>query len=266
MLMEALPNIPTWEPPAGIEPDDLPDMHDLPCNKGPEEPGVPDQFHILQPRLLDDTFKPSGKFFAATDMNLYFDPEVPTRYKRPDWLAAIGAEPLPHGEMRKSYVMWKEKIPPYIVIELLSFGSDVEDLGVKRSTKRQISKWDVYKDYLKVPHYIAFDFEDTTITGNFKLKDGKFVHEPCMDGPWVRIPFPEIGLELRSWVGRYNGVQSAWLRFYDAKGNIILTPEEEAEQQRAAHREECRKNQLLTNENQRLRDLLRSAGIDPGKD
>ncbi|RCJ18307.1 hypothetical protein A6770_06975 [Nostoc minutum NIES-26] len=37
--------------------DVLPTMYDLP-SEDPEEPGLPDQFHILQPRLLDETFCP----------------------------------------------------------------------------------------------------------------------------------------------------------------------------------------------------------------
>ena len=37
--------------------DVLPTMYDLP-SEDPEEPGLPDQFHLLQPRLLDETFRP----------------------------------------------------------------------------------------------------------------------------------------------------------------------------------------------------------------
>ncbi|MBV6624181.1 MAG: hypothetical protein KI793_14785 [Rivularia sp. (in: Bacteria)] len=33
----------------------LPTMYDLP-SEDLEEPGLPDQFHIWQPRLLEDTF------------------------------------------------------------------------------------------------------------------------------------------------------------------------------------------------------------------
>jgi hypothetical protein len=32
-------------------------MYDLPSEDS-EEPGVPDQFHLWQPRLLDETFRP----------------------------------------------------------------------------------------------------------------------------------------------------------------------------------------------------------------
>jgi hypothetical protein len=44
----------------------LPTMYDL-KSEDPEEKGLPDQFHLLQPRLLDETFNsppyPSNKIF-----------------------------------------------------------------------------------------------------------------------------------------------------------------------------------------------------------
>ena len=35
----------------------LPTMYDL-KSEDPQEPGLPDVFHIYQPRLLEDTFRP----------------------------------------------------------------------------------------------------------------------------------------------------------------------------------------------------------------
>lgn len=50
--------------------DVLPTMYGLP-SEDPEEPGLLDQFHILQPRLLDETFcppnYPSDRIFVASD-------------------------------------------------------------------------------------------------------------------------------------------------------------------------------------------------------
>ena len=61
----------------------LPTMYDL-KSEDPEEKGLPDQFHLLQPRLLDETFNsstyPSHKIFTASDMNLYYDPHHPIAY------------------------------------------------------------------------------------------------------------------------------------------------------------------------------------------
>jgi hypothetical protein len=40
-----------------------------------EEPGLPDQFHVCQPHLLEDTFIPPGysrnETFVASDLNAF---------------------------------------------------------------------------------------------------------------------------------------------------------------------------------------------------
>jgi hypothetical protein len=44
-------------------------MYDLP-REDPEEPGLPDQFHLLEPQLLAETFRPpiypSDQIFTAS--------------------------------------------------------------------------------------------------------------------------------------------------------------------------------------------------------
>ncbi|MCY7272615.1 MAG: Uma2 family endonuclease, partial [Phormidesmis sp. CAN_BIN44] len=68
--------------------DYLPTMYDLP-SENPEEPGLPDEFHLLQPRLLEETFLPpdylSEDVFMGSDLNLYYDVRHTGWYKRPDW-------------------------------------------------------------------------------------------------------------------------------------------------------------------------------------
>jgi Uma2 family endonuclease len=101
----------------------LPTMYDLP-SEDPEEPGLPDQFHLWQPRLLDETFRPpthpDDQIFVATGLNLYYDLHHPQWYKRPDWFAAVGVSRLYEGrEPRLSYVIWQEGVDPFIVVELL---------------------------------------------------------------------------------------------------------------------------------------------------
>jgi len=58
----------------------LPTMYDLP-SEDPEEPGLPDEFHLLQPELLRLTFcpptYPSNRVFAASGLNLYYDSTHP---------------------------------------------------------------------------------------------------------------------------------------------------------------------------------------------
>lgn len=75
----------------------LPTMYDLP-SEDPEEPGLPDEFHLLQPQLLRETFVPpdypTEQVFVAADMNLYYQVTQPYWYKRPDWFAVLGISRL----------------------------------------------------------------------------------------------------------------------------------------------------------------------------
>ena len=71
----------------------LPTMYDLP-SEDPEEPGLPDEFHDIQPQLLTLTCR-SGcyapqQMFTGTDLNLYYDVRHPLWHKRPDWFVAAG--------------------------------------------------------------------------------------------------------------------------------------------------------------------------------
>ena len=125
-------HIPQTDPPRSPR-ETLPTMYDLP-SENPEEPGLPDVFHDLQPELLSQTCQsphyPGDRMFTGTDMNLYYDSKHPLWYKRPDWFLAAG---VPHlyddTDMRLSYVVWQEGVDPLVVVELLSPGTEEDDLG-----------------------------------------------------------------------------------------------------------------------------------------
>lgn len=111
----------------------LPTMYDLP-SESPEEPGLPDEFHDLQPQLLSATLRLRNygktEVFTGTDLNLYYDVHHTQWYKRPDWFLVLGVPRLYEGtDLRSSYVIWQEGIAPFVVVELLSPGTETEDLG-----------------------------------------------------------------------------------------------------------------------------------------
>lgn len=110
--------IPQSDPPLSPR-QTLPTMYDLP-SEDPEEPGLPDQFHLLQPRLLDATFRPpnysNDEILVASDLNLYYDVRHFNWYKCPDWFAVVGVSRLYEGQdLRMSYVMWQELVSPFVV-------------------------------------------------------------------------------------------------------------------------------------------------------
>lgn len=66
----------------------------------------------------------------------------------------------------------------------------------------------------------------------------------------------ELGLGL--WQGKYKGQERLWLRWYDAQGNWVPTPEERAEQEHQRAEQEHQRAE-------RLAELLRQLGYDPNQ-
>lgn len=214
----------------------LPTMYDLP-SEDPEEPGLPDEFHILQPTLLRHSFRPpdypKNQIFVATDLNLYYDERNKLWHKRPDWFAVLGVNRMyEDNDLRLSYVMWYEKVSPFIVVELLSPGTEDEDLGTKlRDVEQPPGKWEVYERILKIPYYAVFDRYNYQFQ-MFELKDGRYIKATIPDN---RFWIPELKLGLGVWEGSYEEVEKSWLRWYDSTGNWVLISDEmvDAERQRA---------------------------------
>ena len=211
----------------------LPTMYDLP-SEHPEDSGLPDLFHLWQSRSLEYTFKPSNypsdRVFVASDLNLYFDVRHTQWYKRPDWFGVVGIDRLyQQQELRKSYVIWQEEVSPFVVVELLSPGTENEDLGISvRGRGQPPTKWQVYEQILRVPYYIVYD-GTTNILRAFVLAGDRY-QELILTEP--RVWMPEIELGLGIWQGNFEGLERLWLRWYDADGNWIPTPAEREEQQR----------------------------------
>ncbi|NEP13264.1 MAG: Uma2 family endonuclease [Symploca sp. SIO2C1] len=249
----------------------LPTMYDLP-SEDPEEPGLPDEFHDFQPDLLKKTCLspsyPQQDYFTASDLNLYYDSKHPLWYKRPDWFVVLGARRSTNQqELRLSYVIWQERVSPFLVVELASPGTENEDLGkTERKEEARPTKWEVYEQILQIPYYVIYDRYKNQFRC-FVLQSGKYEALELSEG---RLWLEELGLGLGLWQGSYEGVEGLWLRFYNKLGEWIPTPDERAnhEQQRANHeqqranREQQRANRAES-DLQKLRAKLQQLNIDP---
>lgn len=243
------PPLPPWET--------LPTMYDLPSDN-PEEPGLPDDFHFLQPLLLFLTFLPTNwnpeLVYSAADLNLYYDLHHPQWYKRPDWFGVVGVNKLYRGEdLRLSYVTWQEPANPFVVVELLSPGTEAEDLGETRSQPNQPpTKWEVYERILRIPYYVIFSRYTNELQG-FHLVGGHYEALTLSDG---RLAMPELGLSLGVWEGEFQSIERLWLRWFTLAGELIPVPQEEAAEAKQEAAEANRRADLLA---QRLREL----GVNP---
>ncbi len=289
----------------------LPTMYDLP-SEDPEELGLPDLFHDIQPHLLSRTLRLEPQhgedWLTASDLNLYYDPAHTLWHKRPDWVLVLGVPFLykgpgwatqginPEGDGRQSYVMWHEKVPPTIVVELLSEGTDGEDLGPFKPAPKRIRtpkplsakakakakpprKFEVYEQILKIPHYIVYD-ASTKVLLYFRLINGRYSLQtiaPQHPQLWI----PELNLGLGLWTGTFDRMDQTWLRWCDQQGNWIQTDTEaakveaeaakveaevakvEADRQRAAKEQAELAQASATQQLQQVAQSLLDRGISP---
>ncbi|GAB1545052.1 Uma2 family endonuclease [Scytonema sp. NUACC21] len=279
------PPLPAWQT--------LPTMYDL-KSEDPEEPGLPDEFHYLQPQLLSRSLRLNNytteQFFTGTDLNLYYDVAHPLWHKRPDWFLVVGVPRLyAEQDLRRSYVVWQEQRNPFVVVELLSPGTEKEDLGIYAESEpdtalplqpqanQELSspesqnalvtkdtpptKWEVYEQRLRVPYYIVFS-RYTNRVRFFKLVGGQY-QEQAVDFENPRIWIPELEIGLGLWQGEFAGIPRLWLRWYDAQLNWIPTDTEQAleqvEQERVrAEQERVRAEQAVEQLRQVARNLLQT--------
>ncbi len=273
---------------------------------------MPDEFHGLQPALLSLTFRPANyapnQIFCTGDMNLYYDVRHPLWYKRPDWFGVVGVSRFYESvDMRLSYVTWQEGVNPFVIVELLSPGTEKEDLNevseivpsaaeavenngqtIEESidenaatngqltqesrSEKPLRKWEVYEQALRIPYYVVFS-RYTNRMRAFKLEGG---HHQELEIPENRVWMEEINSGLGLWFGEYFGVTRLWLRWYDAQGNWIPTPEEQAlevallesaraEQERERAEQERERAENAESQLQALIQRLRESDIDPDR-
>jgi Uma2 family endonuclease len=207
----------------------LPTMYDLP-SEDPEEFGLPDEFHDFQPKLLRETcqpqLEPAAEIFIGADLNLYYEGRHPQWYKRPDWFLVLGVNAAERQEdLRRSYVIWQESVSPFLVVELLSPGTEDEDLGRKIRGLNVVelgkppAKWEVYERILRVPFYIVFDRYENQLRV-FTLVSGRYQQLDLLE---PRFWFEDLEIGIAVWQGAYQGVEGKWLRWYDRAGEWIPT-------------------------------------------
>ena len=248
----------------------MPTMYDLPSELVGES-GLPDEFHCMQADLLSETCQPVDypleEILLASDLNLYYDPRHTQWYKRPDWYMVLGVpRATQQQELRLSYLMWQEGVAPFLAVELLSPGTESEDLGRRlREINQPPTKWEVYERILRIPYYIVYDRYENNLRA-FGLVNASY---KAIALPENRLWLDAIGIGLGLWQGVYQQTSGLWLRWYNQSGWLPTLAEKiEAESQRVeAERQRTEfERQRAESERQRADKLaayLRSQGIDP---
>lgn len=241
----------------------LPTMYDLPSEQV-GEPGLPDEFHDLQPQLLSRSLTLTDytrdEWFTGAALNLYYNNQHPSWYKRPDWFLAVGVPHLYGGyDMRRSYVTWQEPQAPHMVIEFLSPGTQAEDLGrfypsqkaeeetaiavepngtaplPEPEAERPPNKLTVYERYLRVPHYLVYNRRNRELR-YFQLTGSRYQEQELSESaPQLWLADLQVGLGI--WEGKFEGMPGHWLRWCDRNGNWLLTDTELERQAKETERQ-----------------------------
>ena len=226
-----------------------------------------------------DQLHPDEQYAIGQDCGIYWRlTEPPERgAEAPDWFYVPNVPPLLNGIVRRSYVLWREFIPPLIIIEFVSGdGSEERDrtpLYRSQPDSQKPGKFWVYERIIRPAFYAIYEVKKASVEV-YHLVENRY--ELVAANQRNHYPIPQMGVELGIWQGRYGNMELPWLRWWDREGNLLLTGEERAEiqQQRAEQerqraeqerqRAELAEQQLEQQRRraERLAELLRSQGIN----
>ncbi|MBD0264949.1 MAG: Uma2 family endonuclease, partial [Tolypothrix sp. Co-bin9] len=154
-------------------------------------------------------------------------------FRGPDFFVVLGTE----RKTRKSWVVWEEYGKyPNVIVEILSESTANTDKDLKKK---------IYQDTFRTPDYFWFDPYTLEFAG-FHLVDGEY--QPLRPNPLGWLWSQQLGL--------YLGVYEGKLRFFTSEGQLVTTPEEEAQSER-------QQKELAEQKADRLAAKLRELNIDP---
>ncbi|MEG4998370.1 Uma2 family endonuclease [Microcoleus sp. B4-D4] len=179
---------------------------------------------------------PDGQYAIGQDCGIYWrETEPPEKgAEAPDWFYVPNVPPNIDGQIRRSYVLWREHIAPLIALEFASGNGDEERnrTPLSRTDEGVLTKpgkfW-VYEQVMRIPYY-----------GIYEINSGQLEVYRLIDGYYQLLelnerghfPIAPLGVELGLWQGSYQNQTMLWLRWWDEEGNLLLIGDERAELER----------------------------------
>lgn len=239
-----------YRPPVqeGVEiPPQLPSHLELPDENGK----IVENFREApQGQLLDDgiwpileRIHPDRHFAVGHDCGIYWRLANPLERGAicPDWCYIAGVPPDLDGHYRRSYVLWKEHVPPTVMIE---FASD--DGSKERDQTEREGKFWIYENAVQGQFYAIFVVETGELEV-YRLDEKKYRRlQPDDKSHYLIEP---LGAKLGVWHGFYRSETAPWLRWYDVDGKLLPTAEERAEE--------------VSRRAEQFAAKLRELGVDP---
>ncbi|NEP02433.1 MAG: Uma2 family endonuclease [Symploca sp. SIO2E9] len=210
-------------------------------------------------------------FLAAANVGIY-----PTASKPPivpDVFLSLDVE-VPENwweKQHRCYLVWNFGKPPEIVIEIVS-----NQIG--NELREKLNRY----EQMRVSYYIVYDpnqqlGEQPLLI--YELRGRRYIK---LQEQWLE----QVGLGLTLWQGKFEERRDIWLRWCDQEGALLLTGDEQAEQERQRAEQERQRaeqerqraeqeRQRAEQERQRaeqerqqrerLEEFLRSQGINPNQ-
>lgn len=217
---------------------------------------------------------PDGQYAIGQDCGIYWrETEPPEKgAEAPDWFYVPRVPARVDGQIRRSYVLWREFITPTIVLEFASGnGSEERDTTplsrkAEGETTRPGKFW-VYEQVMRIPYYGIYQIYNGTLEV-YHLVDTTYERMTPNDRGHYYIPPMQV--ELGLWRGSYSShSDELWLRWWDEEGNLLLTEHEEAEVQREraniaeqqAQQEQQKRSQLAERLKSLSQEQLQVLGI-----
>jgi Uma2 family endonuclease len=213
---------------------------------------------------LLDRLHPDGHYAIGQDCGIYWRLTDPPERgaEAPDWFYVPNVPPLLNGERRRSYVLWKEIIAPLIAIEFVS-GDGLEERDQTSpfaGDESKAGKFWVYEQAIRVPFYAIYEVERASVEV-YELVGNRY--QICSPNDRGHYPIAPLGVELGIWQGEYLNQVLPWLRWWDRDGNLLLSGEERAEQEKQRAEQEKQRAEQEKQRAERLAAKLRELGVDP---
>ena len=179
---------------------------------------------------------PDGQYAIGQDCGIYWRETEPAEQgaEAPDWFYVPNVPPNIDGQIRRSYVLWREHIAPLIALEFASGNGDEErDLTPLSRTDEGVvtkpGKFWVYERVMRIPYY-----------GIYQVNNGRLEVYRLIDGYYQLLelnqrghfPIAPLGVELGLWQGSYQNQTMLWLRWWDEAGNLLSIGDERAQLER----------------------------------
>ncbi|NET55304.1 MAG: Uma2 family endonuclease [Symploca sp. SIO2E6] len=186
---------------------------------------------------------PDGQYCIGQDCGIYWRETDPPEKgaEAPDWFYVPDVPPRLDGDIRRSYVLWREYITPIIALEFASGDGSTErdKTPLSRSETGEVTKpgkfW-VYERVMRIPYYGIYQVSNGTLEV-YHLTNA--LYEKMTPNERGHYLIDSMGVELGLWEGPLlNNPEQPWLRWWDLDGNLLLTGDEKAQQERLEKEQE----------------------------